>query len=371
MEAILVKVFATALALSQVTARPDAVKTEFDPIQDKAEVMQLLHAGCLHMRKAFDIENLNVDELIETAMIDTQAMGDEIKAFKGVKFKDLHIAYRQVCKNERVETPVVDPGQVIDFYNQVMVDLPDHTRLKGMKLRNLTQVLDGKGSRYAEIFEPQNRRITISLTDVPKHVQAAFIAAEDKRFREHKGIDERSVIRAFLNTVAEPNKRQGGSTITQQVVKNLLVGDALSYERKTREIVVAARLEQALTKDEILELYLNSIYLGRGTWGIEMAARVYFGKSAKDLSALEGAFLAAFPRARISTIPIAIRCVPRSGSPMCSAAWKRMASSTAINLPKRKASCRSSSPTTGHDATMASISSINSPAKHEPSASAV
>jgi len=296
MEAILIKVFATALALSQVTTRPDAVKTEFDPIQDKTEVMQMLNAGCLHMRKAFDIENLNLDELLETAMTDTQALGDEIKAFKGVKFKDLHIAYRQVCKNENVEQPVVDAGQVIEFYNQVMVDLPDHTRLKGMKLRNLAQVLDGKGGRYAEIFEPQNRRVTVPLSDVPRHVQAAFIAAEDKRFREHKGIDERSVIRAFLNTVAEPNKRQGGSTITQQVVKNLLVGDALSYERKTREIVVAARLEQALTKDEILELYLNSIYLGRGAWGIEMASRVYFNKPAKDLTVLEGAFLAGLPK---------------------------------------------------------------------------
>ena len=188
MEAILVKVFATALALSQVTTRPDAVKTEFDPIQDRAEVMQTLNAGCLHMRKAFDIEDLNLDSLIETAMTDTQALGDEVKAFKGVKFKDLHIAYRQVCKNEKVEQPVVDAGQVIEFYNQVMVDLPDHTRLKGMKLRNLAQVLDGRGGRYAEIFEPQNRRVSVPL-DVPKHVRAAFIAAEDKRFREHKGID--------------------------------------------------------------------------------------------------------------------------------------------------------------------------------------
>ena len=292
MEAILVKVFATALALSQVTTRPDAVKTEFDPVADRAQVMQILHDGCLHMRKAFDIENLDLDDLIKTAMTDAKDMGDEVKAFKGLKFGDLYSAYRQVCKNEKVEPPVVDASEVITFYNQTMVDLPDHTRLKDLKLRNLTQVLDDKGARYAEVFEAQNRRISVPLAEVPKHVQAAFIAAEDKRFREHKGIDERSVIRAFINTIAEPSKRQGGSTITQQVVKNLLVGDQLTYERKTREIVVASRLEQALTKDEILALYLNSIYLGRGAWGIEMAARVYFGKSAKDLTVLEGAFLA-------------------------------------------------------------------------------
>src|SRR5204862_3831353 len=88
------------------------------------------------------------------------------------------------------------------------------------------------------------------------------------------------------------NRRQGGSTITQQVVKNLLVGDTVSYERKMREIVVASRVETELSKPEILELYLNSIYLGRGAWGIEMAARTYFGKPAKELTLAEGALLA-------------------------------------------------------------------------------
>src|SRR5262249_42595679 len=108
----------------------------------------------------------------------------------------------------------------------------------------------------------------------------------------HKGVDERSVIRAFMTSVADSSKRQGGSTITQQVVKNLLVGDDISYERKMREIVIASRVEHTLSKDEILELYLNAIYFGRGAWGIEMAARTYFGKSAKDLNIQEGALLA-------------------------------------------------------------------------------
>ena len=98
-------------------------------------------------------------------------------------------------------------------------------------------------------------------------MQKAFIAAEDKRFYEHHGVDERSVIRAFINMIAEPNKRQGGSTITQQVAKNLLVGDSVTYERKIREMIVATRVEKAITKQEILEIYLNSIYLGRSTLG--------------------------------------------------------------------------------------------------------
>ena len=103
MEAILVKVFATALALSQVTTRPDAVKTQFDPVADKAEVVQLLGAGCDHMRKAFDIENIDLDDLIETVMTDKQAVAGEIAAFKGIKFNDLHLAYKQFCKHEKIE----------------------------------------------------------------------------------------------------------------------------------------------------------------------------------------------------------------------------------------------------------------------------
>ena len=118
------------------------------------------------------------------------------------------------------------------------------------------------------------------------------MAAEDKRFYEHKGIDERGLIRAFIGNLAQSGRPQGGSTITQQVVKNLLVGEDLTYERKIREMVVASRVERTLSKAEILELYLNSVYLGRGSWGIELAARSYFGKPAKDLTLEQGALLA-------------------------------------------------------------------------------
>ena len=97
MEAILVKVFATALALSQVTTRPDTIKTSFDPEQDRAEVVQLLSDGCSHMRKAFDVEQIDLDSLIETAMTDTRGGAEEIKAFRGIKFEDLFLAYRQFC----------------------------------------------------------------------------------------------------------------------------------------------------------------------------------------------------------------------------------------------------------------------------------
>jgi membrane carboxypeptidase/penicillin-binding protein len=292
MEPLLVKIFATALALSQVTTVPDAVKTRFERTVDEPRVAELLRAGCTHMRKAFDIEDINLDELISTAMEDPQAIAGESKAFRGINFGDLITAYRQFCKNEPVPAPAVDLGDVVDFYNKALTDLPDHNKLKGLKLPGASVVLDRKGERFAEVFEENQRRVWMVLADIPEHVQKAFIAAEDKRFYEHKGVDERGLIRAFIGNLAQSGRPQGGSTITQQIVKNLLVGEDLTYERKIREMVVASRVEHSLSKPEILELYLNSVYLGRSSWGIELAARSYFGKSAKDLTLMEGALLA-------------------------------------------------------------------------------
>ncbi|MGB7253829.1 MAG: transglycosylase domain-containing protein [Xanthobacteraceae bacterium] len=292
MDTILVKLFAAALALSEVTTQPQAVKTHFDPVQDQAEVVQILRNGCGHMEQAFNIEPINLDDLITTALNDPTAAGANIPAFHGLNFTDLNTAYRQFCKNEPITSPVVDLGQVIDFFNTAATDLPDPTTLKGRKLPSLSQVLDGSGKDFADVFEPGNRRIWVPLADVPDQVQKAFIAAEDRRFYQHHGVDERGIIRAFIGDLAEPGRPQGGSTITQQVVKNLLVGEDVTYERKIREMIVASRLENTLNKNDILELYLNSAYLGRASWGIEMAARSYFGKSAKDLSLGEGAMLA-------------------------------------------------------------------------------
>ena len=148
-------------------------------------------------------------------------------------------------------------------------------------------------------------------------MQNAFVAAEDKRFHQHKGIDEHGLIRAFIGNLAQSGRPQGGSTITQQVVKNLLVGDDLTYERKIREMIVAARVETALTKGEILELYLNSVYLGRSAWGIELAAQSYFGKPAERTDRRRRRSpRGPAPRGRTSTAPIGIRSGPASGLPM-------------------------------------------------------
>src|SRR5262249_51658190 len=209
---------------------------------------------------------------------DQKALNGAKQAVRGLNTRDMQVAYRQFCKKEDVRTSPVDIGEVITFYNGAAKDLPDHEKLKDLKLPGMTAVLDGKDHRFAEVFEPDHRRISVPLAAVPDVVQKAFIAAEDKRFYLHRGLDERALIRGFVGNLASPGRPQGGSTITQQVAKNLLVGDDVSYERKIREMIVATRLEATLPKQKILELYLNSTYFGRGAYGIEMAARAYFDK---------------------------------------------------------------------------------------------
>jgi hypothetical protein len=148
MESVLVKLFAAALTLSQVTTAPDALKTHFDRAQDQQQVAELLHAGCAHMLEAFDLESINIDDLISTALDDPQAIGGS-KAFHGINFADLQTAYREFCKNEKVPAPAVDLGAVIDFYDKAAADLPDEHKLKGLELPGASVVLDRRGGRFA------------------------------------------------------------------------------------------------------------------------------------------------------------------------------------------------------------------------------
>ena len=287
MESLLVQIFATLLTLSQVFVQPQELKTAFDPTKDQAEVVSLLRQGCAHVQRAFEIEDLNLDDLVATAMDDPEAHSAK---FRGVSFADMYDAYKNICKDQGGNLPV-DLAAVIEFHNHALAELPDHTRLIGLKLPATTTILDRNGQTFAEVYEPANRRVPVKLSAVSPLLQGAFIATEDKRFREHKGIDERAIVRAFVANVAGGDT-QGGSTITQQLAKNLLVGTQNNYVRKMREMVIASRIETVLSKDAILELYLNAIYFGRGAWGVESAAQSYFGKQAAELTAGEAALLA-------------------------------------------------------------------------------
>ena len=157
-----------------------------------------------------------------------------------------------------------------------------------------SQFYDIKGNLiYTTLSE--ERRIPVELKDVPKHTQEAFIAIEDRRFYEHSGIDFLGTTRALISTLSG-REVQGGSTITQQLAKNAFLTQERTITRKIKEAFIARELEKKYTKDEILNMYLNHIYFGQGSYGVESAAMYYFGKHVQDLTIAESATLAAMPK---------------------------------------------------------------------------
>ncbi len=171
------------------------------------------------------------------------------------------------------------------------VGLPSIADLRGnYHPAQVTRILARDGTVLDELFT--ERRTVVAIGTLPPHVKLAVLAAEDAGFYEHEGLNYFGILRAFLVNLRAGRTRQGGSTITQQVVKNLLLDPERTYRRKIREALLARKLEQELKKDEILELYLNHIYFGHGRYGIEEAARDNFGKSAKDITIAEAALLA-------------------------------------------------------------------------------
>jgi penicillin-binding protein 1A len=169
--------------------------------------------------------------------------------------------------------------------------LPSVEQLKrGYQPAQVTRVLARDGTLLGSVFT--ERRTVVSFKEVPSHVKLAFLAAEDASFYEHEGLDYLGMLRARAANVRSGSRRQGASTITQQVVKNLLLTPERTYERKIKETILARRLEQELGKDEILWLYLNHIFLGHGRYGVEEASRYYFARKARDLDLAEAALLA-------------------------------------------------------------------------------
>jgi len=186
---------------------------------------------------------------------------------------------------------LVGVASVIVVVRHYEAGLPSVAQLKaGYEPPQVTRILARDGTLLGTWFT--ERRTVIQLKDVPNHVKLAFLAAEDAHFYEHEGLNYLGMLRALVANLRAGETRQGGSTITQQVVKNVLLDAERSYQRKIRETILARRLEQNLSKDEIFGLYLNQIWFGHGRYGVEEAARYYFGKSAREIDLAEAAMLA-------------------------------------------------------------------------------
>lgn len=176
-------------------------------------------------------------------------------------------------------------------------DLPDPQSITERKIAESTKIFDRTGKQLLYDVHGEVKRTQIALTEIPEHVRWATLVAEDRDFYRHGGIKLTSIIRAALVNAIRGERAQGASTITQQLIKNAFLTTEKIYSRKLREIVLAWQLERKFSKDEILEMYFNEIPYGSVAYGIEAAAEIYFGKSARDLTIAEGAVLSGIAKA--------------------------------------------------------------------------
>jgi len=194
-----------------------------------------------------------------------------------------------------VAIAVVGVAVAVGVYFRLSDGLPKITSLTDYRPSIITTVYSDDNRKIAEFYK--ERRIVVPLEQIPLQLQQAFIAAEDARFYKHRGIDIFSIIRAFVKNLEAGTIVQGGSTITQQVTKSFLLTPERSYERKIKEAILAYRIDKVFSKEEVLYLYLNQIYLGHGAYGVQAAAENYFGKSVNELTLAECAILAGLPQA--------------------------------------------------------------------------
>ncbi|MFN3954925.1 MAG: penicillin-binding protein 1A [Pararhodobacter sp.] len=194
-------------------------------------------------------------------------------------------------------------GGVIWMYAR---DLPSHEQLATYSPPTISRIYSGEGRLIDEFA--QERRLFAPIEDIPEMLRAAFISAEDRNFYEHQGFDPLAMVSALRDAVVSRGQTlRGASTITQQVMKNFLLSGDRTGERKIREIILAYRVEQTLSKDQILELYLNEIFLGQNSYGVLAAAQSYFNKTLDELTLAEMAFLAALPQAPSEYHPVRAR----------------------------------------------------------------
>ena len=182
----------------------------------------------------------------------------------------------------------------ISFYLLILKDLPSPNQLIARDVPQTTKIYDRHGQLLYQIYHDQNRTL-VPLEKIPENVKNATIAIEDADFYHHRGISVSGLARALKQFLLQGEPLQGGSTISQQLVKNALLTPEKTLTRKTREIILAFLVENRFSKEEILEMYLNEISYGSTAYGIEAASQFYFGKSCRDLSLSEAAFLAGLP----------------------------------------------------------------------------
>ncbi|MCM2358614.1 MAG: PBP1A family penicillin-binding protein [Geobacteraceae bacterium] len=201
-----------------------------------------------------------------------------------------------------VSATVIAALALAAYFFYLMLTLPKVDRLADYKPPIVSQVIGEDGSLVGEFY--LERRTVVPVAKIPKKLIQAFVAAEDSNFFQHRGLDYLGIVRAAVKNLISLRKKEGASTITQQVAKSMLLTPEKKFSRKLKEAILATRMEKMLSKDEILYIYLNQIYLGAGSYGVQLAAETYFGKDVDQLNLAEMAVLAGLPKAPNSYSPI-------------------------------------------------------------------
>ena len=197
---------------------------------------------------------------------------------------------------------ILGVSTIFGFYYYVKPELPDVATLRDVELQTPMQIFSQDGKLISQFGE--KRRIPVTYDEIPRHLVEALIATEDSRFYEHPGIDPIGITRAAIVVAMSGSAKQGASTITQQLARNFFLSNEKKIMRKIKEIFIAIHIEQLLSKEEIMELYVNKIFLGHRSYGFGAAARVYFGKDLPNLTLSEIATLAGMPKAPSTMNPI-------------------------------------------------------------------
>ncbi|MBC7196804.1 MAG: transglycosylase domain-containing protein, partial [Deferribacterales bacterium] len=184
---------------------------------------------------------------------------------------------------------------VLVYIYKLSSELPSIKQLKDYSYKTPTLIYDRKGRLIGELGK--ERRYPVKFEQIPLYLKQAVIAVEDSRFYEHGGVDFLGILRAFFTNIKAGRVVEGGSTLTQQLVKVIYLTPERKLKRKVKEAILAYKIDNYLSKDKILEIYLNEVYFGRGAYGVEAAARNYFGKSVSELTLSEAALIAGLPKA--------------------------------------------------------------------------
>ncbi len=329
----------------------------------------MLRAGCAHMRQAFDIESINLDELIATALDDPKAVGADIKAFHGINFGDLNTAYHEFCKNETVATPVVDMAQVITFYNNAAADLPDPTRLKGRKLPSLSVLTRRQGQGFRRRvragqparLDPARRGSGLRAKSLRRRRRPALLhPSRRRRARPHPRL-HRQPRRARPAAGRLDHHPAGGEEPAGRRGRDLRAQDP----RDDRRVAAREHAEQIGNSRALHQLRLSRPRrLGHRDGRAQLFRQIGEGAHARRRRHAGGPAQGPELLQSRTVIPTA----PRSGSPTCSAACRKTASSPPRRKARRWRRRRSSSPSSGRGAKPAFISSISSAARPRPTA---